>query len=559
MYVESVQVAHVENELIEFRKQANYWKAQHARAVEREVLWKEKASQLEEVVGRQAAIIVEQSQRIEVLEARLAWLQKQLFGRKTEELGTKTRETSEVPEVSQSADDDPASVDCLESSSDESRKRGKQRGTKGYGRKLRLTLPCEEIPHDLTAAEKHCQKCGKAFSVFPGTEDSEEIDWRVTLVRIVHKRIRYKPTCDCEAGPGIVSAPVPAKLIPKGMFTTGFWVRLLLEKYLFARPLYRAKQVLELEGLNVSQGTLTGGLARIKELVQPLYAGILERSRKAKHWQWDETRWMVFVDILGKVGHRWWLWVVVTKDTCAYLLEPSRSADVPRRHLGEEAEGIINADRYSVYKALGEKILIAFCWSHIRRDFIQIRDGYKKLRAWAQSWVVDINELFALNAKRFAVLGCSDEFKKADQALRTAVAAMAERLARELRDTTLHLVQRKALESLRNHWEGATIFVDHPQIPMDNNESERRLRNPVIGRKNYYGSGSLWSGMLTASMFTIFQTLLKNNIDPQKHLTAYFEACAKNGGRAPDDIEAFLPWNLTEKQKIDWRNTREPP
>ena len=66
------------------------------------------------------------------------------------------------------------------------------------------------------------------------------------------------------------------------------------------------------------------------------------------------------------------------------------------------------------------------------------------------------------------------------------------------------------------------IFVDHPEIPMDNNESERRLRNPVVGRKNYYGSGSQWSAMLTAILFTLFQTLLKNQINPGKWLLAYF-------------------------------------
>ena len=66
-----------------------------------------------------------------------------------------------------------------------------------------------------------------------------------------------------------------------------------------------------------------------------------------------------------------------------YLLDPSRSAEVPKNHLGENAEGIISADRYCAYKALGQKILVAFCWSHVRRDFIRIGDGYARLRSWA--------------------------------------------------------------------------------------------------------------------------------------------------------------------------------
>jgi len=130
---------------------------------------------------------------------------------------------------------------------------------------------------------------------------------------------------------------------------------------------------------------------------------------------------------------------------------------------------------------------------------------------------------------------------------------MAKQRDRELEDPSLRKPARKALESLRNHWEGCTLFVDHPEIPMDNNESERRLRDPAVGRKNYYGSGSVWSGALTAICFTIFQTLLKNDIDPKKWFTAYFEACAERGGRPPENLDEFMPWTLSEKRKDAWR------
>ncbi len=54
------------------------------------------------------------------------------------------------------------------------------------------------------------------------------------------------------------------------------------------------------------------------------------------------------------------------------------------------------------------------------------------------------------------------------------------------------------MKSLLEHREGLTISADHPATPMDNNRAERSLRNPVVGGKNYYGSGSLWSARATA-------------------------------------------------------------
>ena len=549
----------LDRERIGLRQQANYWQAQHARVCERERFWKEKAHALEATVLEQAAQIAQSNEEKEKLKARVFWLEQQVFGRKSEKTkpdadpdpdpdpDPSTPEVGEADPTASGSPDDPRP--------EEKRKRGKKKGAKGFGRKRYEELFTEEILHDLPEGEKQCPKCGKAFGEFPGTEDSQEIHWEVRLVRYVHRRKRYVRSCSCDACTGIVTAPGPPKLIPKGLFSTGFWVRILLEKFLFQRPLYRIRKTLELEGLFVSQGTLTGGLQRLGELLQPLYAKILERSRTAKHWHMDETRWLVFVEVEGKRGNRWWLWVVITHDTCAYLLDPSRSASVPKNHLGENTKGIISADRYSAYKVLEAEghFRIAFCWFHVRRDFVRIQSEYGKLRAWAEEWLKRIHDLFERNTRRLEAPRSSEQFQLEDQGLRKALALFEETYKSEILDTTIHRVAKKALVSLQNHWGGLTLFVDQPEIPMDNNESERRLRNPVVGRKNYYGSGSIWSGTLAAVLFTLFQTLLLNQIDPQKHMTAYFEACAQNGGKPPKDLEAFLPWNLSEERKAAWR------
>ena len=548
------------DERILLRQQAHYWKTQHQRAIQRESEWKEKACQYEKITKQQELKIAELTQENEALKAKIAWLQQQLFGRKSEQ--TKKEDHPQSDSANENDADtggEKESSDTDDSSSKPPRKRGKQPGAKGFGRKRHTHLPTVAIPVDLPREERVCSTCRKPFYAFTETKDSEEIHWEVVLIRRIYKRKRYKPTCHCHADSGIVIASVSPKLIRKGMFSCGFWVQLLLEKYLFQRPLYRILQALALEGSCFNQGTLTEGQQKITELIRPLYTRILERSRASNHWQMDETRWMVFSPLEGKTGYRWWLWVVVTSDTCCYLLEPTRSAEVPQRHLGENAEGIINADRYSAYKALGDKIRISFCWGHIRRDFDNIRKGFKKLSAWGKEWVDRINDLFHKNKIRLEQLDNPKTFQQRDQELRCALNAMETTRDRELSDEKLHDSQRKALVSLRNHWEGAILFVDNPEIPMDNNESERRLRNPVIGRKNYYGSGSLWSGSLAAMMFTIFQTMIINDVDPKKFLLAYFQACAENGGKEPDDVDRFLPWNLSEEQKTAWRYPKFPP
>jgi hypothetical protein len=108
------------------------------------------------------------------------------------------------------------------------------------------------------------------------------------------------------------------------------------------------------------------------------------------------------------------------------------------------------------------------------------------------------------------------------------------------------------LGSLGDHGTGWTVFVEHPEVPMDNNTAERVQRGPVVGRKNYYGSGAVWAGRLAARMFSWMQTLTLWHLNPRLWLTAYLEACAAAGGKAPATCARYLPWNLTEDQRQAW-------
>jgi transposase len=116
---------------------------------------------------------------------------------------------------------------------------------------------------------------------------------------------------------------------------------------------------------------------------------------------------------------------------------------------------------------------------------------------------------------------------------------MQTRTAFELADPKLPTPCRKVLISLQEHWAGLTRFLDDTRIPLDNNASERQARGPALGRKNYYGSGALWSGRLAAMLFSLFATMALAKLNIRTWLTQYLESCAENGGRVPSDIDPF--------------------
>jgi transposase len=137
---------------------------------------------------------------------------------------------------------------------------------------------------------------------------------------------------------------------------------------------------------------------------------------------------------------------------------------------------------------------------------------------------------------------------QADAAVRQALADMEQQCAQELAQNHLSRLRRKVLTSLQTHWQGLTLFADHPQIPMDNNGAERAIRPGTIGRKNYYGSGSKWSAQLLALMLTLLQTLVLHRINPRAYLRAYLDACARNGAKAPEPLDCWLPWNFIDRE-----------
>lgn len=505
----------------ELRCEVSYWKSMHKKARVRE-----------------AKLIHENKE----LRATLKHRERLLFGRKSEQSNSKTLKVG--------------------SDKDQTRKRGQQPGTVGHRRRRHDNLQVKQEVYDLPEDEKSCPHCGMPFDLFPGTEDSElvEVEVQAHIRRV--KRKRYKRTCSCQNLPAIITANGPDKLIPKGAYGDSVWSQVLLDKFLSYRPTYRFLESLKLLGLNIPQGTITDGLKRLSPLFQPIYQQIIVKNQMENHWHADETRWLIFKDIQGKTGYKWYLWVFKSAFTVVYIIDESRSSKVPKNHLKDADEAILSVDRYSAYKALAKdkngSIRLSFCWAHMRRDFLNLAKDWPKLEDWAMGWVKQIGTLYHLNECRLELGDNPHKLPQAEKRLWQAVDHMSKQCEKELENKNLHPACKKVLNSLKNHWQGLTIFVDHPEIPMDNNAAERALRGPVVARKNFYGSGALWSGALAATLFTIFQTLKLWNINPKSWLQAFLRACAENGGQPLEDVSSFMPWTMTTLDRQTFSRPSEP-
>ena len=523
-------------EQIELKMSAQYWQTLHRKAVAKceqqevrhdRLLRELKAQTLKSNAALQAAL--------DSALAQVRDLQMRLFSSKSEQ--------------SRPSESRPKAAAC--------RKRGQLTNSAGHGRTIEAKLI--ERHEDIILEKAQCPECGLAFKEFAGTEDVQVLEIEVKAYKRVIHRHRYVPTCECGCVSGIVTAPSPARLINRGKFGITVWASVLLDKFAYGRPSQRLLQDLADHGLNMAPGTLAGGLQTIAPLFKPLDEALLAKLRTEPYWHADETRWAVFIDVLGKVGHRWYMWVFQSCSVVHYVVDESRAAEVIIAQFAGVDEGIISCDRYSGYKRfarLNPGVKLAFCWAHQRRDFLGLANSYPESEEWALQWVQRIGNLYHLNAVRLKLIIGSPERMSAQLVLEQAVQQMATDCAVGVANHETFPPAAKVLQSMTAHWEGLTVFVTCPWVEIDNNAAERSMRIPVIGRKNFNGSGSEGSAELAATMYSLFATMKLWGLNPRTWLTAYLQACADNGNAPPVDINAFLPWQMDAKRLAQMRACR---
>lgn len=236
------------------------------------VYWRGEAERWRAEAERHRVRVAELEGQVAALVEKVATLARMLFGKRSE----KTKKPDSAGEGEGSSNDGDGGPGGDGGDGDGPgpgrRRRGQRPGSRGHGRRDYSHLHTEERVYDVPEAERVCPQCGAGYVPF-AEERSEQIDWQVRIVRIVHIRPTYRRTCRCQV-PGIIAARPPARPIGKGRFSAQFLARLLVEKYVLARPLHRIAAALGYDGLDVAEGSLVGTLRSASGLLAPLEAAI---------------------------------------------------------------------------------------------------------------------------------------------------------------------------------------------------------------------------------------------------------------------------------------------
>ena len=239
--------------------------------------------------------------RIRVLEERLRLIRIEKYGAVGEKLSNAQMELFDlepvISEVIGQAESERSWV-----------RRSTKRSCKHPGRQeLPPNLPRVERVLPCTSDQRVCKRCGKETVVI-GYEESSQLDVEPAKYFVLVTKREKRACRSCEEL-GVVSPPLPTRIIEKCLASDRIVIDTVVSKYCNHTPLHRQSVILERDiGLEISRATLDGWVLKVGELLIPMVAAMRRELISGTYIQADETP----VDVQTREGrgknHQAYLW-----------------------------------------------------------------------------------------------------------------------------------------------------------------------------------------------------------------------------------------------------------
>lgn len=322
---------------------------------------------------------------------------------------------------------------------------------------------------------------------------------------------------------GVVSAKLPPRLIPGGLYDESLIAQIMVAKFDDHLPLNRQREVYQRQGITLPISTMCEAVLTSGAAMKPLWSAMQQLLLERGELHVDETTMPCLAkDQTRKM--RMWTYLSSAGDAkpiILYHFTPTKAGEHVRQFL-EGWSGYLHADAASNYDELylqNPKIQEVACWAHARRKFYEIAE-HAPTRVLAHEAVEKINGLFAIERQARDEKLTPDEIRKRrEQLSKPIVDDIKTWLAEHRPRLAPSAPTARAMNYLINHWGAFARFLDDGRLKLDNNAAERALRLAAIGRKNYLFVGNERSGEVTATLLSLIETAKANGLEPLAYLT----------------------------------------
>lgn len=363
-----------------------------------------------------------------------------------------------------------------------------------------------------------CDACGKTMLKSGMTEDSEQL----TVTPKKYEILRYRRNiyrCTCQSC--MKTAPTVPRIIEGSTYSDEMILDVSLSKYCDLIPIERYVQMAARGGVpKLPANSLYDLTHKFAFFVKEVYRQLREEVLAARVLHADETPHKM---LEGSAKKSWYLWGFSTQSVCYLEAHDTRSGDVASEILlGSKCEVLVT----DVYSGYGKAVKLsniervgsgknpiqnANCNAHARRYFYKLRDKYPESRFYLDHYY----EIYELDDK--AQVGPPEERQMWRDKIKVYFEAMKTQAELELPRYFKGSKYQKALSYFLENYEGLTLCLLDPEIPLDNNLQERLLRSHVVGRKTWYGTHSEEGAETASILFSIVETCKLNGVNPREY------------------------------------------
>jgi transposase len=400
------------------------------------------------------------------------------------------------------------------------RKSGKQPGAQGFGREQKITVHQHEhhYPTQCVLCDDvfNVEHTGVAYTAF----DTLTLKWGDLIqpgIEVVNTRHTYYESA-CPCGHVTQAAPLrqpPDSLLPGvelsqwrliGSSLAALIVCLSFRMRL-SRP--RIREFLhDWLGITLSVGSINKAIHESGRAAMPLENELLEEVLKSELLHVDETPWKEKGDLL-------WLWVFVSSSVVAFWIS-SRAGELINNVLGGNAyQGWLMSDGYRVYRQFLKRLR---CWAHLVRKARGLMESYNK-----ESQAFGKETLDFLNSLIEAIKNARENPPDKPLSELYTDQLISYRHACEKMQSSTHKKTRALAVEMLNDWDVIFTVLDHPHLPLTNNEAERALRHWVILRRISYGTRTEQGSRIFAILASVIETCRIRQQCPWRYLESVID------------------------------------
>ena len=493
--------------------------------------------------------------RIRELTAQVAWLNRQLFGRKSEKLpvmnpGQLDLFAGMLPENAQQVNDarDEA-VEKIVKTKEERRQERKNRIMMEDLPVLeQVTLRPDNL--DETLYRKIGQEVTRIVEHKPG---------QLYIKEIIREKWGLKDnTSTAPKGmSGVLIAPMPLLPIYKGVAGASLLSEILLQKYEYHMPYYRQiKQYGHLGMKGLTESTVDGWFKQTMELLRPLYEALKSEVMKAGYVQADETT----TPVINRESHKAakeYLWMVraVMERLVLFHYDHGSRAGAVMESLSNRYnfKGYLQCDGFAGYETAfrtNPDVRLVNCMVHIRRHFEQALDENRQM---AEHALAEIQHLYKIE-HMCDDAGLSPEERKAKrrELSRPIMEAMRVWMETEGVKYSESSQAGKAITYAYSRWDNMMRYLEDGRLLLDNNLAENEIRPLTLGRKNYLFCGNHDAAQNMAIVCSLLATCRNHDVNPRDYLNDVISQMPYHAKASHEELLQLLPhkWKLTHPESV---------